>query len=149
MVLFTATSCMNADKKKKEMPMPEAMETPMPPKVMHIETPMRTMGLVTLGTTGNPEPYAMEQMGEYKGKISGAFTSVIKEALTMEEMDMNAGFGGYAPEVAIVNGMTYRMVAPAVVKDNFVVSNGMIWCRYDLGVDEGTNMITMVSHGKL
>ena len=109
----------------------------------------RTEGLVILGTTGNPKPFAMEQGGEYKGKVSGAFTAAIGEALSMEEMDMNAGYFGYAPEIAIVDGKTYRMVAPAIVKDNFVVSDGMHWTRYDLGVDEGTNMITKVSEGTI
>ena len=107
----------------------------------------RTEALVILGTTGMTKAYAMEQGGDYKGKISGAFTSAapFKKALTMKELDLNAGFGGFAPEIAIVDGKTFRMVAPAIVKDNFVVlmKDGSVH-RYDLGVDEGTNKLTLV-----
>ena len=107
----------------------------------------RTEALVILGTTGMTEAYAMEQGGEYKGKFAGAFTSSEKfaKALTMAEMHENAGFFGFAPEIAIVDGMTFRMVAPAIVKDNFVVlhEDGTVY-RYDLGVDEGTNKLTLV-----
>ena len=143
----TLASCgSNADKKKMDMDMDMPME-----KEMKMEMIERTEGLVILGTTGMTEAYAKEQGGEYKGKISGAFTSAsdFSKALTMEEMEMNAGFGGFAPEIAIVDGKTFRMVAPAIVKDNFVILNkdGSV-CRYDLGVDEGTNEITLVGHWK-
>ena len=130
----TAQDMMDMDKK---MDMDMGME-------MMLE---RTEALVILGTTGMTKAYAMEQGGDYKGKISGAFTSAdpFKKALTMKEMDMNAGIGGFAPEIAIVDGKTFRMVAPAVVKDNFVVlmKDGSVH-RYDLGVDEGTNKLTLV-----
>ena len=107
----------------------------------------RTEALVILGTTGMTEAYAMEQGGEYRGKISGAFISAapFKKALTKEEMKENAGIGGFAPETATVDGKMFRMVAPAIVKDNFVVlhKDGSVY-RYDLGVDEGTNKLTLV-----
>ena len=121
-----------------------SMDTEMDMDMMMLE---RTDALVILGTTGMTKEYAMEQGGEYKGKVSGAFTSAsdFKAALTMEEMEMNAGFFGFAPEVAIVDGNIFRMVAPAIVKDNFVVlmKDGSLK-RYDLGVDEGTNELTLV-----
>ena len=107
----------------------------------------RTEGLIILGTTGMTKAYAMETGGEYKGKISGAFTSAadFKKALTMEEAEMNAGFFGFAPEVAIVDGNIFRMVAPAIAKDNFVVlmKDGTV-LRYDLGVDEMTNELKLI-----
>ena len=120
------------------------MDMDMGMKMMELE---RTEALVILGTTGMTKAYAMEQGGEYKGKISGAFVSAkpFAKALTKEEMKMNAGIGGFAPETAEVDGKLFRMVAPAIVKDNFVVllKSGEVY-RYDLGVDEGTNKLTLV-----
>ena len=128
----------------QDMMMDKKMDMDMGEKMMMLE---RTEALVILGTTGMTKAYAMEQGGDYKGKISGAFTSAdpFKKALTMKEMDMNAGIGGFAPEIAIIDGKTFRMVAPAIVKDNFVVlmKDGSVH-RYDLGVDEGTNKLTLV-----
>ena len=143
--MVTVTSCgSKADKKK--MPMDD-MPMEMPMEDMKMLELMRTDALVILGTTGMTEAYAMEQGGTYKGKIGGAFvsTDAFAKALTMEEMDMNAGLGGFAPEVAVVDGFTFRMVAPAVVMDNFVVlcEDGVVY-RFDLGVDEGTNELTLV-----
>ena len=107
-----------------------------------------TPELIILGTTGNPAPYAKAEGGDYKGKISGAFTKAETKALTMQEAETNAGFFGFAPEVAIIGHLTFRMVAPAHVPDNFVVTCSEGWTRYDLGVDEGTNELTIVSMGK-
>lgn len=115
---------------------------------MMMMTPERTEGLVILGTTGMTKAFAMEQMGEYKGKVSGAFYSTKKfaVALTPAEKTGNAGFFGFAPEIAIVDGITYRMVAPSHSTDNFVTMDkkGCV-IRYDLGVDEGTDTITVVA----
>ena len=108
-----------------------------------------TDGLITLGTTGNAKPWAMEMMGrDYKGKITGATyaSGPFLKALNMEEMDMNAGFFGFAPEVGIQGDFIFRMVAPSVHPDNFVVLHkptGVV-LRFDLGQDEGTNVVTMV-----
>lgn len=108
-----------------------------------------TEGLITLGTTGNAKPWAMEMMGrDYKGKITGATyaSGPFLKALNMEEMDMNAGFFGFAPEVGIQGDFIFRMVAPSVHPDNFVVLHkptGVV-LRFDLGQDEGTNVVTMV-----
>ena len=157
MVATLAISCGSKADKKKDMPMDDMpMEMPMDDMdTMEMDMPddgsmlmlTRTDALVVLGTTGMTKAYAMEQGGEYKGKIGGAFvsTDAFKAALTPEEMSMNAGFGGFAPEVAIVNDYTFRMVAPAIVKDNFVVlcADGSL-LRFDLGVDEGTNELTLV-----
>ena len=126
----------------QDMMMDDKMD--MGEKMMMLE---RTEALVILGTTGMTKAYAEEQGGEYKGKISGAFVSAkpFAKALTKEEMKMNAGIGGFAPETAEVDGKLFRMVAPSVVKDNFVVllKSGEVY-RYDLGVDEGTNKLTLV-----
>ena len=128
----------------QDMMMDKKMDMDMGEKMMMLE---RTEALVILGTTGMTKAYAMEQGGEYKGKITGAFVSAkpFAKALTMKEMDMNAGIGGFAPETAEVDGKLFRMVAPSVVKDNFVVllKSGEVY-RYDLGVDEGTNKLTLV-----
>ena len=128
----------------QDMMMDKKMDMDMGEKMMMLE---RTEALVILGTTGMTKAYAMEQGGDYKGKISGAFVSAkpFAKALTKEEMKMNAGIGGFAPETAVVDGKMFRMVAPSVVKDNFVVllKSGEVY-RYDLGVDEGTNMLTLV-----
>ena len=146
--MFAVACGTKADKKK--MPMDD-MEMDMPMDDMKMLELVRTDALVILGTTGMTEAYAMEQGGTYKGKIGGAFvsTEAFKKALTMEEMDMNAGLGGFAPEVAVVDGFTFRMVAPAVVMDNFVVlcEDGTVY-RFDLGVDEGTNELTLISTHK-
>ena len=107
-----------------------------------------TPELIILGTTGKTEAFAKSMMGESKGKISGAFHKTEPMALTMQEMETKAGFFGFAPEVAIVGHLTYRMVAPAHTPDNFVVTCSQGWTRYDLGVDEGTNELTIVSQGK-
>ena len=128
----------------QDMMMDDKMDMDMGEKMMMLE---RTEALVILGTTGMTKAYAMEQGGDYKGKISGAFVSAkpFAKALTKEEMKMNAGIGGFAPETAVVDGKMFRMVAPSVVKDNFVVllKSGEVY-RYDLGVDEGTNKLTLV-----
>lgn len=113
-----------------------------------------TPGLITLGTTGSAKEWAMEMkdMREYKGKIVGATyaSGPFLKALTMAEMDMNAGFFGFAPEVGIQGEWIFRMVAPSVTPDNFVVLHkptGVV-LRFDLGVDEGTNMVTQVGQYK-
>ncbi len=107
-----------------------------------------TPELIILGTTGKTEAFAKAMGGESKGKISGAFHKTEKMALTMEEVEMNAGFFGFAPEIAIVGHLTYRMVAPAVVSDNFVVTCSKGWTRYDLGQDMGEDgSLTIVSMG--
>ena len=108
-----------------------------------------TPGLITLGTTGNAKPWAMEMMGrDFKGKITGATyaSGPFLKGLTDDEMLMNAGFFGFAPEVGIQGDFIFRMVAPSVTPDNFVVLHkptGAV-LRFDLGVDEGTNMVTLV-----
>ena len=108
-----------------------------------------TDGLITLGTTGNAKPWAMEMMGrDYKGKITGATVASgpFLKGLTDDEMLMNAGFFGFAPEVGIQGDFIFRMVAPSVTPDNFVVLHkptGLV-LRFDLGVDEGTNTVTLV-----
>ena len=153
-LLLIAGYCFFAPSKSMEMPMDD-MEMSMDEE-MDMEMPMddmmmleldRTDALVILGTTGMTEAYAMEQGGTYKGKVSGAFTSTdaFKKALTMEEMETNAGFFGFAPEIAVVDGFTFRMVAPAHSPDNFVVlcEDGVVY-RFDLGVDEMTNELTLV-----
>ena len=109
----------------------------------------RSEGMVILGTTGAAKMFAMEHGGTYKGKITGATVSTgnFEAALTMEEAEMKAGFFGFAPEVAYVDGWIFRMVAPAITPDNFVAyheETGVL-LRFDLGVDEGTDMITLVS----
>ena len=108
-----------------------------------------TDALVTLGTTGNAKPWAMEQGGTFKGKITGATVSTgpFLPALTMKESEMSAGFFGFAPEVAYVDGWIFRMIAPSVHPDNFVAyheATGVL-LRFDLGVDEGTNEVTLIS----
>ena len=109
-----------------------------------------TPGLITLGTTGNAKDWAMEDpnVREYKGKITGATyaSGPFLKGLTMAEMDMNAGFFGFAPEVGIQGDFIFRMVAPSVHPDNFLVLHkptGVV-LRFDLGQDEGTNMVTLV-----
>ena len=109
-----------------------------------------TDGLITLGTTGSAKDWAMEapMMRDYKGKITGATVASgpFLKALTDDEMLMNAGFFGFAPEVGIQGDFIFRMVAPSVHPDNFVVLHkptGVV-LRFDLGQDEGTDVVTLV-----
>ena len=112
--------------------------------------PTVTMELVTLGTTGAAIQYADANGGEGYGKVGGALQGTFPaSALSAKEIEMNAGYKGYAPEVAFVNGEQFTMVAPVVTPDNFIVINGDYVYRYDLGIDEMTNEITLVGKYKL
>ena len=130
-----------------EMDMPTDMDMPVSVASLNVDI---TPGLITLGTTGSAKDWAMEAEGrEYKGKLTGATiaSGAFLRALTMEENSMSAGFFGFAPEVGIQGEWIFRMVAPSVTPDNFVVlhkpSGALL--RFDLGVDEGTNMVTLVA----
>lgn len=110
-------------------------------------------GLITLGTTGKAAVFVRELLEKgydaslgfgpspfAAGKIGYTDLAPMK-LLTKKEFDLNKGFHGFAPETANVriNGKvyTFRMVAPVVVKDNFVVQGGSWAARYDLGQDMG------------
>ena len=128
-----------------DMPMDE-MDMPISKAALDVDI---TPGLITLGTTGSAKEWAMESdLRDYKGKLTGATyaSGAFLKALTMEESDINAGFYGFAPEVGIQGDWIFRMVAPSVSPDNFVVlhkTTGLV-LRFDLGVDEGTNELTLV-----
>ena len=130
-----------------EIDMDMSMDMPSQSAELNVDI---TPGLITLGTTGSAKDWAMEDMNmrTYKGKITGATyaSGPFLKALNMEEMSMNAGFFGFAPEIGIQGDFIFRMVAPSVHPDNFVVLHkptGVV-LRFDLGQDEGTNVVTLV-----
>ena len=144
-LIFTAgLAAQNMD---VEMDMSSEMDMPTEKASLDVDI---TDGLITLGTTGNAKPWSMEKMGrDYKGKITGATVASgpFLRALTMEEKDMNAGFFGFAPEVGYDGDFIFRMVAPSVTPDNFVVLHKPTGAllRFDLGIDEGTKEVTLVA----
>ena len=126
---------------------------------------MNTDALITLGTTGKAAAFVREcleagvdaELGFTPspfrtGRIAYTDLSPVK-LLNMEEAKAMAGVNGFAPETAnvILDGVNYtiRMVGPVVHKDNFVVQGNGWAARYDLGVSEGTNKITLVKKIKI
>ena len=126
---------------------------------------MSSDALITLGTTGKAAAFVRECLEAGvdaslgftpspfgTGKIAYTALSPVK-LLNMEEAEAMAGIKGFAPETAnvVLNGVNYtiRMVGPVVHKDNFVVQGNGWAARYDLGVSEGTNKITLVKKIKI
>ena len=134
----------------KEMMMKDAGMIMHGMKMQHFDA---EEGLITLGTTGKAALFVRELLEKgydaslgfspspfSAGRIGYTDLAPVK-LLTDEEAKLDKGFHGFAPETAnvIINGKkyTFRMVAPVVVKDNFVVQGGSWAARYDLGQDMG------------
>ena len=84
--------------------------------------------LITLATTGNPEPLHEELGGEIIDSSTISAQSVLLEE---EHLAPNA--------LRLEDGTMIAMVAPTITKDNFVVfADGEIR-RLDVGHTEGTN----------
>jgi len=90
--------------------------------------------LVTLATTGNPEPLHAD--------IGGTVISseaLQKKASSLMKLDKTEHL---APKALVApNGETYAMVAPTITKDNFIFvdSQGNL-LRMDVGASEGHRM---------
>ena len=91
-------------------------------------------GLVTLATTGNPEPLHTELGGT---------------VISSEELQKKADAGlklkkgeHLAPKALVApSGEMYAMVAPTITKDNFIFANGQgTLLRVDVGDSEGHRM---------
>jgi hypothetical protein len=93
---------------------------------------MLSAALITLATTGNPVDLQADLGGEIVENLD-TNTSVLKEG------------EHYAPPALVVNGTTYRMVAPTVATDNFIIQTGDLLIRLDAGVSEGDNVLRVVS----
>ncbi|MCY4505328.1 MAG: hypothetical protein OXB87_05055 [Hyphomicrobiales bacterium] len=91
-----------------------------------------TAALITLATTGDPS--ALQQ------KLGGE----IRENLPTSRAVLNQG-EMYAPPALTVKGTTYRMVAPTVTTDNFVIETGDLIVRFDTGVSEGDRVLRVVA----
>lgn len=96
--------------------------------------------LVTLATTGNPEPLHAE--------IGGTVISseeLQKKASAMMKLDKTEHL---APKALIApNGDTYAMVAPTLTKDNFILADsGGNVLRVDVGDSEGHRMPFVVEN---
>lgn len=87
--------------------------------------------LVTLATTGNPEPLQAELGGDITSseELQGKVGHLLK-------LDENEHL---APKALITpNGETYAMVAPTITKDNFIFADRMgNVMRMDVGATEG------------
>jgi len=96
--------------------------------------------LVTLATTGNPEPLRLELGGtvissqELQDKAAGLLNLDKQEHL--------------APKALVTpDGQTYAMVAPTITKDNFIlVDNHGNLMRMDVGNTEGHRMPFVVQN---
>ncbi|HYQ72822.1 MAG TPA: hypothetical protein VET88_12955 [Gammaproteobacteria bacterium] len=90
--------------------------------------------LVTLATTGNPDPLQAELGGTI---ISSA--ELQKTVGSLLDLEKNEHL---APKALVTpNGETYAMVAPTITRDNFILvdSNGKAM-RMDVGNTEGHRM---------
>ncbi|GKS59477.1 hypothetical protein YTPLAS18_30040 [Nitrospira sp.] len=96
--------------------------------------------LVTLATTGNPEPLHAD--------IGGTVISseaLQKQASALMKLDKKEHL---APKALVApNGETYAMVAPTITKDNFIFvdSQGNV-LRMDVGASEGHRMPFVVQN---
>ena len=90
-----------------------------------------TDALVTLATTGNPEPLQADLGGNITSseELQGRVGSLLK-------LDKNEHL---APKALVTpNGETYAMVAPTLTKDNFIFVDRMGNAkRMDVGATEG------------
>ena len=91
-----------------------------------------TAALITLATTGDPTALQKELGGE------------IRKNLPTNRAVLNQG-EAYAPPALVVNGTTYRMVAPIQTTDNFVIETNGLVVRMDAGVSEGDNVLRVVA----
>ena len=91
-----------------------------------------TAALITLATTGDPAALQKELGGE------------IRKNLPTNRAVLNQG-EAYAPPALVVNGTTYRMVAPIETTDNFVIETNGLVVRMDAGVSEGDNVLRVVA----
>ncbi len=90
--------------------------------------------LVTLATTGNPDPLHAELGGTVIS--SGELQKKVGSLLKLEKQEH------LAPKALVTpNGETYAMVAPTITKDNFILvdSEGSVM-RMDVGNTEGHRM---------
>lgn len=51
----------------------------------------------------------------------------------------------YAPPALEVNGTIYRMVAPGITTDNFIIQTSDLIVRMDAGVSEGDSVLRVVA----
>ena len=103
------------------------------------ELPAAVMGkaseaLVTLATTGNPDPLQAELGGTVMS--SEALQKKVGNLLNLEKEEH------LAPKALVTpTGETYAMVAPTITKDNFIlVDNQGQARRMDVGDSEGHHM---------
>ncbi len=94
--------------------------------------------LVTLATTGNPEPLHAELGGTVIS--SEALQKKANASMKLQKTEHLAPKALVAP-----NGDVYAMVAPTITKDNFILadSQGNVF-RVDVGDSEGHRMPFMV-----
>lgn len=104
------------------------------------KTDMASEALITLATTGNPDPLHAELGGT---------------VITSEKLQMKVGSllklekqEHLAPKALVTpNGETYAMVAPTITKDNYILvdSQGNVM-RMDVGNTEGHRMPFIVQN---
>ena len=93
---------------------------------------MISAALVELATKGNPVSLQKKIGGEIVYNLE-TDRGVLRE----EEH--------YSPPALEVNGTIYRMVAPGLTSDNFIIQTSDLIVRMDAGVSEGDNVLRVVA----
>ena len=93
---------------------------------------MISAALVALATKGNPVSL-QKKIGDEIVYNLETYRGVLRE-------DEH-----YAPPALEVNGTIYRMVAPGITTDNFIIQTSDLIVRMDAGVSEGDSVLRVVA----
>ena len=88
--------------------------------------------LIELATKGNPV--------SLQKKIGGEIVYNLETDRGVLREDEH-----YAPPALEVNGTIYRMVAPSLTSDNFIIQTSDLIVRMDAGVSEGDSVLRVVA----
>jgi hypothetical protein len=93
---------------------------------------MISVALIELATKGNPV--------SLQKKIGGEIVYNLETDRGVLREDEH-----YAPPALEVNGTIYRMVAPGLTSDNFIIQTSDLIVRMDAGVSEGDSVLRVVA----
>ncbi len=93
---------------------------------------MISAALIELATSGNPV--------KLQKKIGGEIVYNLQTNRGVLREDEH-----YAPPALEVNGTIYRMVAPGLTTDNFIIQTADLIVRLDAGVSEGDHLLRVVA----
>ncbi|MGB1850007.1 MAG: hypothetical protein ACPHW2_07920 [Candidatus Micropelagos thuwalensis] len=88
--------------------------------------------LIELATKGNPV--------NLQKKIGGEIVYNLETDRDVLREDEH-----YVPPALEINGTIYRMIAPGLTTDNFIIQTSDLIVRMDAGVSEGDNVLRVVA----